>query len=400
MTYLDDNTRTGRQMLPDLVRAFALLGIVLVNVAYFAYPAELTYHAQGMNTPSDSLADFVVNWLFLFKSYSLFSFMFGVGIAHQIMASERRGISFGYSYMRRMQGLIILGFLHVSLAFLGDILIIYGLLGVILFLCRNRSQKFLVKTAITMFVLQVVIAGIFALSLYLGETYAPDEIIKALAGTDQRAARSHLIYSQGSFGEVLVQRWRDWAGMIIFAAPLQAPGVLGFFMIGLATVKSGALANPESPLWSKSRRVFLPIGILLSAIGAYFYSSSTTPISSGALLGFAVMLLAAPLSSLGYIGLIARWSQGPATTLKVFIARGGTASLTAYLLQSLILSLIFCGYGLGWYGEIGALACITIALLTGLVTIIFVSLWRIRFKRGPMETLLRNWTYFGFVGHK
>lgn len=395
MNYLDENTRTGREILPDLVRAFALLGIILVNVAYIAYPAELTYDAGGKNTALDSIADFGVNALFLFKSYSLFSFMFGVGIAHQIMASERHGISFTGNYMRRMVGLVILGILHVSLAFLGDILIIYGLLGMVLFFCRNRSQKFLLTTGIAMFAVQIFVAGIFALSLYLGETYEPDEMVKSIAALYQSAEMSYRVYSEGTFTEVMIQRWRDWVGMIVFAAPLQAPGVLGFFLIGLATAKSGVLAKPESPFWSKSRRVYLPTGVLLSVIGAYVYSVSPSPASSTALIGIALLLFAAPFSSMGYIGLLARWSQGPTSKFKVFVARGGTASLTAYLLQSLVLSLIFCGYAFGLYREIGALACIAIAFLTGLATIVFASLWRIWFKRGPMEVLLRSWTYLG-----
>jgi len=64
-------------------------------------------------------------------------------------------------------------------------------------------------------------------------------------------------------------------------------------------------------------------------------------------------------------------------------------------MQSIILSLIFCGYGLGLYGKFGAAICIGIALATGIFTLCFASLWRAKFARGPFEYVLRQFTYWG-----
>lgn len=64
MSYQEDNKQSGRIIMPDLVRAFALFGIVLVNVAYFAYPGEVTYHAGGLNSQLDNAAFFGVNAFF------------------------------------------------------------------------------------------------------------------------------------------------------------------------------------------------------------------------------------------------------------------------------------------------------------------------------------------------
>ena len=135
---------TDRILLPDLVRAFALFGIALVNVAYFAYPADITYHAGGLVTSTDQIAHFTVNTLFLLKSYTLFSFMFGVGLAYQMLSAQRRGASFASEYFRRMVGLVLLGILHVSFGFLGDILIFYGVLGCFLYFFRETKPKTLV----------------------------------------------------------------------------------------------------------------------------------------------------------------------------------------------------------------------------------------------------------------
>jgi len=215
--------------------------------------------------------------------------------------------------------------------------------------------------------LQFLIALLFALSIYLGEHYAPDEM-KSLASEIQQSADNAIaVHADGSFWAVAELRWRDWLGMLQFVLPLQGPGVFAFFLLGLAAVRAGVLSDASAPLWAKSRRIYLPIGIGLSAVGAYIYLISSGPISSGGLLSYGLLLLAAPFSSLGYIGLIAKWSEGPVTSVKGFVARGGTASLTAYLLQS--------------------------ALVVGVFTIVFASVWRSRFKYGPMEVLLRRWTY-------
>jgi len=353
----------------------------------------VTYHAGGLNSAADHAAYFGVNALFLFKSYTLFSFMFGVGLAYQMISAERRGVSFKASYFRRMLGLIILGILHVTFAFQGDILIFYGFLGLGLFFFRNAAQKTLITTAIALLVVQVLITLLFAFSLYMVERYAPEEMEIVVSEINQNTLTAIEVHTDGVFVEISQRRWIDWLGMLQYVFPMQGPGVFAFFLLGLAAVRAGVLSDAPAPLWSKPRRIYLPVGILLSLAGAYIYMKSHDPISPGVLFGYALILLAAPFSSLGYIGLIAKWSTGPATPLKVFIARGGTASLTAYLLQSIILSLFFSGYGLGYFGDTGAFASVVLALVVGITTIVFTSLWRTRFKSGPMEWILRKWTY-------
>jgi len=393
MNYLEENSRTGRILLPDLVRAFALLGIVLVNVAFMAFPVETTYHAGGLNSRWDHAAYFSVNSLFLLKSYTLFSFMFGVGLAHQMISAERHGRSFGPAYFRRMLGLIVLGVLHVTLAFHGDILIFYGFLGAGLFLFRKVGNKALVITGIVLVFAQVLVELVFTTLLFMGEAYAPDEMNLLASQIQQSTEVAIAINAHGDFFEVAMRRWFDWSQMLIYVLPFQGPGVFGFFLFGLAAARSNALSDASTPLWAKSRRIYLPVGVLLSLVGAIILMRSHNPVSSAASLGLIMISLGAPFSSLGYIGLLAKWSERPVTALKVFVARGGSASLTAYLLQSIILSLIFSGYGLGLYARPGAFLCITIALLVGIFTLIFSSIWRSRFSHGPMELLLRRWTY-------
>ena len=381
--------------MPDLVRAFAILGIVLVNVAYFAYPGEVTYHGGGLRTPLDNIAYFITNSFFLFKSYTLFSFMFGVGVAYQIISAQKRKAAFGPRYTRRIIGLLVLGIAHVSFGFIGDILIVYAGFGALLYLFRNLSVKVLKRWAIGLMILQITIAFIAAAAFHAWQTFDPDGFAKDMASTESTLSRYYEVYGSGSFNEIITQRWMDWEGYIVFSLPLQGPFVFAFFIWGLIVVKTGVLTNAKAVIWSKGRRLYLPIGIGLNLIGAYLTYSAHGPMGAQSILGMAFIILGSPFLTLGYLGLIAKWVDAPPSPLKTFMARGGTATLTAYLTQSIILSLIFNGYGLGYYGTLSAFTCIVIGLLTGVVSLIFVSLWRKRFAYGPFEFVLRRFTYWG-----
>jgi len=395
MSYTAESQAAGRHVLPDLVRAFAVLGIVLVNVAYLAYPGAVTYHDGGLNNPLDYSAYFGVNAFATLKSYTLFSLMFGVGFAYQMQIAERRKIPLRGRYIRRLIGLLVLGILHVTFAFTGDILIVYAVIGALLYLFKNKPVKSLLRWGVVLILLQVFIVLAATGALYLGETYAPEEMVKVAAETQAGLPKYHTIYGEGSLPEIMAFRWKDWVGYLTVAGTMQIPGVLAYFLLGLAMVKSGIISDPNAPIWAKFRRLALPIGLAISLVAAYITISADNQISSAATFGLVLVLIGSPFMTLGYMGWLAKWAASPESPLKSFIARGGTATLTAYLLQSIILSLIFCGYGLGLYGKLGAASCIAIAAVTGIFTLCFASSWRAKFARGPFEYILRRFTYWG-----
>ena len=395
LDYAKQSAAAGRHIMPDLVRAFAILGIVLVNVAYLAYPGDVTYHGGGLNTGLDTAAYFSVNAFFLFKSYTLFSFMFGVGVAYQIVSAQKRGAGFGPRYTRRLLGLLALGILHVTFAFTGDILIHYAVFGALLYLFRNKTVTSLKRWAIGFMALQFVLIILATAAIYAWQIYDPAEIAAENAAMLESSGIYYDVFGSGSFAQTAALRWSDWTEYLIYAGALQGPFVMAFFIWGLIAVKTGVLTDMKAKIWSKARRVYLPLGLLLNLLGAYFYVSSPLPLSGASFLGLSFIVIGAPFSTLGYLGLIAKWASAPDSALKTFMARGGTATLTAYLMQSILLSLVFNGYGLGQYGQLGAFACIMIALAVGIFTLCFVSLWRIKFSHGPFEFALRRFTYWG-----
>lgn len=395
MSYLQETRDAGREIFPDLARAFALFGICVVNVGVISWPMMTGYGEAGLPTQADQAAFFGVNALFLMKSYTLFSFMFGVGFAYQMQSASRKGVGFSGRYWRRIIGLLAFGLINVAFLFQGDILIMYAILGSILFLFRNASPRLLSGWAVALYALQVAFVALMALSMVGFSTLDPEGYATKIGQMSEEAATAAEAFRTGSFADTIVQRFSDWSGVITFGMLMQGIGALAFFLFGFSAVKRGTISDPAAPFWGRCRRIFLPIGLVVSALGAWFTLRGQGMMDSNMMIGMALITLGSPFSTAGYLGLIAKWAETPRGVIKTFLARGGTASLTAYLMQGLILSLIFNPYGLGLFEQLGAATAIGIAAIVALFTIAFASLWRTQFPRGPLEYVLRGWTYLG-----
>jgi uncharacterized protein len=202
-------------------------------------------------------------------------------------------------------------------------------------------------------------------------------------------------FGEGSFVEAASYRLGLLALMLPSLIFQQGLSVFGFFCFGLAAVKSGVIDNPDAPFWKLARRVLLPIGVAGSLAGGWMLLQAHSAVDSAFLLGSAITLGFSAFSALGYAGVIAALSRREPGPVRRFLARAGSASLTAYLLQSLALSLIFTAYGLDQFGKLGAADAIGIAALVAVVSLVFTGLWRSFAPRGPMEVLLRRVTYWG-----
>ncbi|MDJ0920163.1 MAG: DUF418 domain-containing protein [Henriciella sp.] len=397
MGYLEQSQATGRHIFPDLARAFALFGIAVVNVAIMSHPMMSGYAAGALNGSADYAAHFGVSAIFLMKSYTLFSFMFGVGFAYQMQSAERRGVAFSGRYWRRIFGLFVFGMINIAFVFQGDILVTYALLGSVLFLFRNASARTLSGWAIGLYSLQIIAVVMMTLGVWAWVTFDPDNHASETALMDEEGLAAALAFREGTFIEALIQRYKDWFGVITFGTLFQGIGALAFFLFGFSAVRRGTIADPTAEFWRRCRRVFLPIGLVVSSVGAWFIVQGQGMMDPTMMLGMTLICLGSPFSTAGYLGLIAKWAAGPDGPIKTFLARGGTASLTAYLLQGLLLSLIFNAYGLGLFGQFGAATCIAIGAGVAIISIVFSSLWRAKFERGPLEVILRRWTYLGRV---
>lgn len=384
-----------RQPFPDLARSLALIGIAVVNVFIFSQPLVSDLVVASRGSPLDQAAFVVTAMFFLAKSYTVFAFMFGAGIGQQIDAAAADGVGFGARHLRRMLGLLLLGALNIWLLFYGDILVIYALIGLSMLLFRGLGAPALRRWAIVLYALQIVILLLLSLSLWALDVMSPEEAKKVLAEVEEDAARRAEGFSAPAFATVAATRFAAWAEDTPAVLVQQGFGILAFVLFGLHALRAGLLHDPDAPIWSRSRRVYLPLGVLISALGAWQMLQGRNELDPLFIWGITLVMIGAPLSTLGYLGWIVHWSRGPGSALRDLLVRAGGGSLTAYLLQGLIMSLVFAGYGLGLYGKSGAAAAVLIGLGAGIASLLFVGWWRGRHALGPVEMLLRRWVYLG-----
>lgn len=365
-------TGSPRALMPDYLRLFALFGIVVVNVQYIAFSALHGFADPLAETTLDAITLWLVNGLALLKTYGLFSFMFGVGLGFLMRSAVRRGLPFGRVYRNRMIGLAILGIAHGCLFFPGDILTVYAVTGSILYLFRDWSVRRLVRAGVALLILQAVIAP----PLLLAAPETPPDIVRM-----ERA-----ILTEGGFFDAVLFRGIGFAIIMPSLLLIQGISALGWFCLGLAAVRSGMIDDTQAPLWRRARRWCLAPGVVLGLVGAGIWQWG--PAAPGVVLTVA----AAPVATLGYIGVIAALSRPPGPVMARALAAGGS-SLSIYLGQSIILSTIFAGYGLGLWGAVDRFSAVSIALVVTVFLIGSLTVWRARFGLGPFEWLLRRITY-------
>jgi uncharacterized protein len=352
----------------------ALFGIGVVNVQYIAFSALHGFADPVAETTRDAITLWLVNGLALLKTYGLFSFMFGVGLGFLMRTAARSGLPFGRVYRNRMIGLLVLGIAHGCLFFPGDILTIYAVTGSILYLFRNWPVRRLTKAGAALLVVQALIAP----PLLLAAPETPPDIV----------AMEQAILTNGGFLEAVLFRSIGFAFIMPSFLVIQGTAALGWFCLGLAAVKSGMIDDAVHPLWRRSRCWCLGPGVALGLLGAAIWQWGP-PVP-----GVILTVVSAPVATLGYLGLIAAVSRPPGPIMAQALAAGGS-SLSIYLGQSIILSTIFSGYGLGLWSAVDRLTAVLVALAVtgGLIGLLLI--WRRYFKLGPFEWVLRRITYAG-----
>lgn len=365
---------SDRALMPDYLRLVALFGIVIVNVQFIAFSTVQGFVAPAGETVGDAVTLWLVNGLALLKTYGLFSFMFGVGLGFLMRAAERRDLPFGQIYRNRMIGLLGLGIAHGCLFFPGDILVIYAITGSVLYCLRNAGVRTLVRLGAGLLVLQLAVG--------LPLLFAPSETSAEILEYERAA------FDTGGFGEAVIFRSVGFAFAVPLFLAIQGISALGWFCLGLASVKSGMIDAADHPLWARARRVCLVPGVVLSLIGAGMWQWG--PVAGGV----AVVVIVAPITTLGYLGLIAALSRPPGPIVARALSAGGS-SLSIYLGQSILLSSIFSGYGLGLWEDLSRTTATAIAVCVTLLLIVMLSIWRHWFRLGPFEWVLRRITYAG-----
>jgi uncharacterized protein len=389
-----------RRVVVDALRAVALLGIVVVNVSAYRRGVNPSLAAAGGAVGGDvTPLTVVLSALTEGRFYPLFSFLFGWGFAVQDARSRARGRSVTGPWLRRCAVLLALGLLHATLLFDGDILVTYAVIGVPLLLVRRVPPAWLAGLGTGLIVLQSLFTtGLVALTASLtlsAESAGSIEEVRA----EERAhlATDATVYARGSFGDVVRARTEHLVVDELLGFLTVGGTVAGMMLLGMAAARAGWVDPRRWPAWLRSAMVpAWAVGLLLSIPAAWLGGRIAlgTDLPGEAALRWLGYSLLGPLVALGWAGVVvlaARTSVGG--RLLTAIAPAGRMSLTIYLSQSLVASLVFNGYGLGLGDDVGIGGAVALAAALWLVQVVLAGLWFRAFAIGPVEALTRAVAY-------
>jgi uncharacterized protein len=375
-----------RDIAPDVLRGFALLGILVVNIQFMGLNSGEGARGEWTLGFANGSATFVIASIFAGKFYLLFSFLFGYSSNYIIrgdVANRRR-------WVKRCFALITLGILHFTFLWHGDIIFMYGLFGLLLipfFFRADRTLK--IWTRIVFFFSATLMVFIGAL-VYIGERFFPEESV-------QQSMESKLdsVLINGSFIDAIPARLELWVYSISSGVFLQGGLAFAAFLLGLRMARINFLSSPidvekNSKLIKFGFLLGAPIQII-AAVALVRNEQSAEPSEAIYLLALLTSFIAAPLLSMFYMGLIRKLVEEK-PHLVSWMKPAGKMSLTIYISQSVITSLIFSPWGLGLFQDLQTWQVFILAFGIWLLLSYFAAQWLKRFDQGPLEKMVSSLT--------
>jgi uncharacterized protein len=381
----------------DVLRGVAILGILIVNMGGFSLPEDLSAHQLWPNMV-DGTAERLILFFAQEKFKTLFSFLFGLGLAVQMMRAEARGARFLPLYVRRLCVLWLIGVAHFLLLWDGDILHNYALDGFILVLFRRRSLQTLLVWAGIFLCIPLLF---FGLTTYYSVTRQVNpQLMNWISFEDpvedqKTIEETRRIYSRGTYMEMITFRARELPGDL----PLKIDDtyILTIFLLGLYAGRRGIFHDVSAhlPFIRGVQGWGLMIGVAGNAVFAVGGSFDPSPTSVMQNVGRMCLLFAAPAMSVFYASTIILLTQGEAWRRRLApLALVGRMALSNYLLQSLICTMMFYSYGLALFCKVRPSLGLLLTIIIFLVQIPLSEWWLRRFQFGPIEWLWRSLTYW------
>ena len=398
MFEVQPTTAKERYQVLDALRGFALFGILAANLySFFGYNALASDEIIALPL-ADRGVLFFIDWFIESKFFSLFSILFGIGFGLQAARMDGAPSYFRAYWYRRMFVLLTIGLIHMVFIWIGDILTLYALLGMLLPLFLNLSDRALIRWIACLLAAPIVI---FFVNWFTSES--------VFWGSLSRYSAELKI--ELGFGDLslLEMNTSESAREVFFANVLAViprpmsylvsgryPQVFALFLIGLLLSRRlpGLITN-RIPLTRTMLAAFL-VGILCSlayawtkaASGSYF---SLTPVGA---VQAVVLHIGAPLLALGLgWAFLAVWHCAPESGFFRHLATLGRMALTNYLFQTSVSIVLFFGYGLGLMGVLPYSVLPFFALGILFCQWLFSHYWLKTRAQGPLESIWKRLAY-------
>jgi len=363
----------------DIIRGLALFGVLIVNIlSDFRLPLleHILRRYAGLHG-ADRAVEILVAGILEFKALTLFSFLFGVGTAIQVERASSRNVDARYFLARRMGWLLIVGAMHLLLIWNGDILTLYAICGLLLLPMISAPWPILLLIGTASIALPEF--AWFGIHLPSGPAAISD------------IAQAREVYGYEGYFAILRFRWQETWSFIVPLLIAVLPRTMGLMYWGVAAWRSGILLSPQR------HRGKLTLCLLVCvAFGGTMTASDVWAAASGHAPWPALRNLhidASILLALAYLSGLLLWLTPQRAARMPGIAAIGRMALTNYLVQSLVLGVIFYGYGFGLFGRLGSAAAASIGVAVYIAQVYLSRFWLERFRFGPFEWLWRSLSY-------
>ncbi|WP_265528375.1 DUF418 domain-containing protein [Sphingomicrobium marinum] len=378
----------------DVLRGFALLGVLIANIVWWtAWKFSTPVEQVDVHFADPVYSQFLmgVQWLVSDKANTLFAVLFGMGFWVQMQRLEARGADFKRLYMRRLTILLAIGVAHLFLFWPWDILHMYAMMGFALFALRGLSMRAMLFGGAAMALLARPIVD------WLKDLSGlSDRGFQMVFTTDATAAR-HAAFIGDDYGawvrEVFNLHWYEYLSSGLIVGWLLY--VLGRFLIGAWVARQGWLqrAGDLLPHIRKLCLICLPLGLALEGIYAAMQFDLLPQIF---FVSSAIHAVGVPLLDVGYAtGLILLFHSNSWGWLPRLFAPVGRMALTNYIMQSVLYFWLLYGIagGLSMAGRIPPPTALAIGLGFFALQTAFSHYWLKAYRYGPLEWVWRTLTY-------
>lgn len=381
--------KTPRIEVIDALRGFAVMAILLVHsLEHFIFPVYPTDSPEWLNILDNGTLNVVFS-LFAGKSYAIFALLFGFTFYIQCHNQEKKGKDFGYRFLWRL--VLLVGFATINAAFFpaGDVLLLFSVVGIVLFLVRKWSDKAILITAI-FFLLQPVEWYHYLMSLFDPSYTLPDLSVGAMYQEVAEYTKAgnfwNFIAGNVTLGQKASLFWAIGAGRFLQTA--------GLFLMGLYIGRKELFITSDSHLrfWIKTLIVaaicFAPLyslkELIMQSESDIVKQTVGTAFDMWQKFAFTFVLVAS------FVILYQKEKFRKAVTNLRFY---GKMSLTNYISQSIMGAIIYFPFGFYLAPYCGYTVSLIIGIILFLLQVRFCKWWLSKHKQGPLESVWHKWTW-------
>ena len=385
------STKTPRIEVVDALRGFAVMAILLVhNLEHFIFPVYPGSSPEWLTILDAGVFNATFS-LLAGKSYAIFALLFGFTFYIQSHNQQLKGKDFGYRFLWRM--ILLAGFATLNAAFFpaGDVLLLFVVVSLVLFIVRKWSDKAILITAI-LFSLQPIEWFHYIMSLFNPAYTLPDLNVGAMYAEVAEYTKAgnfwDFLIGNVTLGQKASLFWAIGAGRFLQTA--------GLFLFGLYIGRKELFVTTESHLkfWMKALIIaaisFAPLYSLKEQImqsdSSLIQQTVGTAFDMWQKFAFTIVLVASFV-------LLYQKDQFKKTVSNLRFY--GKMSLTNYISQSILGAIIYFPFGFYLAPYCGYTLSLIIGIILFLAQVRFCKWWLSKHKQGPLATIWHKWTWIG-----